>query len=54
MDNEKNVIRLAKPVKKGLGGFIFSRLFLVIALLLIQVVILVTLWIWATDRKSVV
>ena len=50
MDNEKNVIRLAKPVKKGLGSFIFSRLFLVIALLLIQVVILIALWLWATNK----
>ena len=50
VDNEKNVIRLAKPVKKGLGSFIFSRLFLVIALLLIQVVILIALWLWATNK----
>ena len=54
MDMDENVVRLAKPVKKGLGRFLFSRLFLIIALLLLQVLMLAGLYLWAASKHSAI
>ena len=41
MENEENVVRLAKPVKKGLLRLVFSRFGLIALLILIQIAIMV-------------
>ena len=41
MENEENVVRLAKPVKKGLLRLIFSRFGVIALLILLQVAIMV-------------
>ena len=46
-DNE--IYRLAKPKKKGLLPLIFSRFFVIVLLLLLQVVLLVGLYLWLND-----
>ena len=50
LGSEERVVRLAKPVKKGLLRFVFSRLFLIILLLLVQVVLMVGLYLWLAER----
>ena len=49
MDNKEVVTRLAKPVKKGLLHLIFSRFFVVVMLLLLQVAILLGVFRWVLD-----
>ena len=41
MDNEEKVVRLAKPVKKGLLRLVFSRFFVIALLLVLQIAILI-------------
>ena len=36
MENEENVVRLAKPIRKGLLRLIFSRFFVIILLLVLR------------------
>jgi len=53
MDNEKAVTRLAKPVRKGILGFIFSRFFLIVLLLAVEVFVLVSLHVWFVEKIHV-
>lgn len=46
MQEEKGVLRLAEPKKKGLLRLIFSRLFVIVLLLLIQILLFVGLYAW--------
>ena len=50
MENEANVVRLAKPVKKGLFHLIFSRFFIIALLLLLQVALIVSLFVFFADK----
>lgn len=50
MGKEERVVRLAKPVKKGLLRIVFSRLFLIILLLIVQLVFMAGLYLWLADR----
>ena len=49
MDNEENVVRLAKPQKKGLLSLVFSRFFVIVLLLVVQVVLVVGVYLYLTD-----
>ncbi|MBO5521691.1 MAG: cardiolipin synthase, partial [Eubacterium sp.] len=43
---EDNILRLAKPRKKGLLGFVFSRFLIILILLLLQAFVYVALFVW--------
>jgi len=53
MDKEENVVRLAKPVKKGLLRLIFSRFFLIALLLVLQILILFAAYGYFTDKLPI-
>ena len=53
MDNEERVVRLAKPVRKGLLRLIFSRFFLFAILLVLQVAILVMAYLQFREKLPV-
>ena len=53
MENEENIVRLHKPIKKGLLRLIFSRFFLIILLLVLQVAILVGVYRYFTDKLPI-
>ncbi len=53
MENDEKVIRLAKPVRKGLLGFVFSRFFIIVLLLILEAFILVMLHFWFLDKLPV-
>ena len=46
MERSEALLRLAKPKRKGLVGLVFSRLFLVAALLVLEVLLFVGLYLW--------
>lgn len=50
MENEENVVRLAKPKRKGLLSLIFSRFFVIALLLAIQVGIIIVAYIFFMDK----
>lgn len=50
MKNEENVVRLAKPKRKGLLSLIFSRFFVIALLLAIQVGIIIVSYIFFMDK----
>ena len=50
VERDEKVTRLAGPVKKGLGHLLFSRLFLIVALLLLQVAVFACLYLWAASK----
>ncbi len=50
MENEENVVRLAKPVKKGVLHLVFSRVFVIGLLLVLQLAILVSAFGYFTDK----
>ncbi|MBQ1378188.1 MAG: cardiolipin synthase [Lachnospiraceae bacterium] len=52
MENEK-VARLGKPVRKGLLGFVFSRFFLIVLLLIAEILLLAILHRWFLDKLPV-
>ena len=53
MENEENVVRLAKPIRKGLLRLIFSRFFVIILLLVLQIAILISAYGYFTDKIPV-
>ncbi len=53
MNQEEQIVRLAKPVKKGLLRLVFSRFFLIALLLVLQVVILVGAYKYFTDKLPI-
>ena len=50
MENEEKVVRLAKPQKKGILRLVFSRFFLILLLFIIEIGILVTGYIYFTEK----
>ena len=50
MDQTPTVVRLAKPRKKGLWRRVFSRFFIIVLLLLVQVFLVVALNYWLTEQ----
>ena len=46
MEQSENVMRLAKPKRKGLMGLVFSRLMIVVLLLAVQVLLYLSVFDW--------
>ena len=53
MDNEERVVRLSKPVKKGLLRLVFSRFCIIALLLVLQIAILIVAYGFFTDKLPV-
>ena len=53
MESNENVVRLAKPVKKGIGRLIFSRFFVIVLLLLLQIAVPVIAYIWFYEKLHI-
>ena len=53
MENNESITRLAKPPRKGLLGFVFSRFFLIIILVAVEVFVLIGLYLWFTDKLPI-
>ena len=53
MDNEESIVRLAKPLKKGLMRLVFSRFFVIALLLILQIVILISAYVYFTDKLPI-
>lgn len=53
MDNEERVVRLAKPVKKGLLHLVFSRFFVIALLLVFQIAVLIAAYGYFTDKLPI-
>jgi len=53
MDNEESIVRLAKPLKKGLLRLVFSRFFVIVLLLILQIAILIGAYIYFTDKLPI-
>ena len=53
MDSEEKVVRLAKPVKKGLLRLVFSRFFVIALLLVFQILLLAVAYGYLTDRLPI-
>ena len=41
-----DIYRLSKPIKKGIGHLIFSRFFIIVLLILVQLFLVVGFYIW--------
>ena len=50
MENEGNVVRLAKPKRKGLLSLVFSRFFVIALLLALQVGIIIVAYVFFMDK----
>ncbi len=50
MENEENVVRLAKPQKKGILKLVFSRFILIFLLFALELALLVSGYFYLTDR----
>ena len=50
MENEETIVRLAKPVKKGILRLVFSRFFLIALLLVAQIAIAVMAVLWFREK----
>ena len=50
MENEENVVRLAKPKRKGLLSLVFSRFFVIALLLALQVGIIIVAYVFFMDK----
>ena len=53
MENEEKVVRLAKPVKKGILRLIFSRFFVIALLLVLQIAILVVAYGYFSEKLPI-
>lgn len=53
METQDNIVRLAKPVKKGLMRLLFSRFFVFGILLIAQVVLMFAVYFWFADQLPV-
>ena len=53
MENGEKVVRLAKPVKKGLLHLVFSRFFVFVLLLAAQVVLFAAIYIWFAESMHI-
>ena len=50
--DETNIVRLAKPKKKGILALIFSRFLLIAILLAVQVVLYISVFVWLHQYMS--
>ena len=50
MENEEKVIKLAKPLRKGILKLVFSRFFLIIMLFALELLLLVGAYLFFTDK----
>ena len=50
MENDERVVSLAKPVRKGILRLIFSRFFLIILLLVVQIAIMVIAYLYFKEK----
>ena len=53
VSNEEDVVRLSKPVRKGLLRLVFSRFFVIALLLVLQIAILIAAYAYFTDKLPV-
>ena len=53
MENDERTVRLAKPVRKGIWGFVFSRFSLILVLLLLEIGILVSIYLWFLNKLPI-
>ena len=53
MEHEESVVRLAKPVRKGITRILFSRVFIIALLLIVQVAIMVAAYLWFTKELHI-
>ena len=53
MDNEESIVRLAKPVKKGILRLVFSRFFVIALLLVLQITILIVAYAYFTEKLPI-
>ena len=50
MEQEENVVRLAKPVKKGLLRLVFSRFFVIVLLIVLQILLVIGVYGYLSDK----
>ena len=53
MENEEKIVRLAKPVRKGLLHLVFSRFCLIVLLLVFQIAVLISVYGYFTDKLPI-
>ena len=53
MNNEEGIVRLAKPIKRGLLRLVFSRFFVIAVLAVLQILILVGAYAYFTDKLPI-
>ena len=49
----EGIYRLAKPKKKGLAALLFSRFFVIAALILLQVAMVALVYVWLSQYKTI-
>ena len=54
MENEENVVQLAKPIKKGIWHLVFSRFCIIALLLVLQVAIIVVSYLFFAEKLPAV
>ena len=53
MENEEGIVRLAKPIKRGLLRLVFSRFFVIALLAVLQILILIAAYVYFTDKLPI-
>ena len=53
MNNEEGIVRLAKPIKRGLLRLVFSRFFVIALLLVFQILVLLSAYAYFTDKLPI-
>ena len=54
MEKSENVVRLAKPVRKGITRLLFSRFFIIALLMVLQVGVVVSAYVWFAEKIHIV
>ena len=53
MNNEEGIVRLAKPIRRGLLRLVFSRFFVIAVLAVLQILILIGAYAYFTDKLPI-
>ena len=53
MNNEESIVRLAKPIRRGLLRLVFSRFFVIAVLAVLQILILIGAYAYFTDKLPI-
>ena len=53
LEKEEGIVRLSKPIKKGLLRLVFSRFFVIALLAVMQIAILVSAYVYFTDKLPI-